>query len=302
MEQHILITGGTGLVGTRLTEILLQKGYKVSYLSRHAGEGKIKKYAWDIKNSKIDDEAILQADHIIHLAGAGVFEKRWTPEYRKEILDSRIMTTELLYKKINALPHKLKSFVSASAIGIYGFDTGDFLNTEESPKGKGFLADVTQLWEKAAVPIENTGLRTVKIRIGIVLSEKGGALTELAKPVKFFVGSPMGTGKQYIPWIDIDDLCGIFVKAIEDGQMHGVYNGVAPNPVTNEVLTKAIAKQIKRPLWLPNIPAFVMKLIVGSEEADLLLGGNKVSAEKIQQAGFQFKYPLVENSLAHLLK
>ena len=299
MAQNILITGGTGLVGTRLTEKLLQKGYTVSLLSRTAGEGKIKKYRWDIKAGHIDEEAISKADYIIHLAGAGVFDKRWTPAYKKEIMDSRVDSTKLLGQKISSIPNSVKAVISSSAIGIYGFDTGEAWQTETSPTGDGYLAEVTHNWEQATKSIT---LRTVIIRIGIVLSDKGGALAELSKPVKYFVGSPMGNGKQYISWIHIDDLCEMFIFALENEQLNGAYNAIAPEPVTNKFLTQKIAEVLKRPLWLPNIPAFAMKLIVGSEQALILLGGNRVSAKKITDAGFKFSFPSLLPALADLLK
>ncbi len=304
MQKNILITGGTGLVGTRLAEILIRKGYQVSFLSRQAGEGKIKKYLWDLKTKYIDEGAIQKADHIIHLAGAGVFDKRWTKEYKKEILESRVDSTALLAEKLSTLKHKVKSFISASAIGIYGFDTGDSWQNETEPTivGKGFLAEVTGKWEASLSPIEKSGLRTVKIRIGIVLSGQGGALEELSKPIKYFVGSPMGKGIQYVSWIHVDDLCEMFITALENEKMQGAYNAAAPDPVTNKMLTIEIASVLKRPLWLPNIPAFVLNLILSSEKAAILLGGNRVSTEKIVEAGFKFNYPNLKPALEDLFE
>jgi len=302
MKQNILITGGTGLVGTRLSERLLAKGYQVSFLSRTADNGKIKKYRWDTKNGYIEEEAIANSDYIIHLAGAGVFDKRWTPEYKKEILDSRIDSTLLLSKKIKSIPNSIKGIISASAIGIYGFDTGENWQTETSPIGEGFLAEITKKWEESIEKIAETGKRTVAFRIGIVLSNKGGALEELAKPIKFFVGAPIGKGSQYISWIHLDDLCDMFVYAIENEKLSGVFNCVAPEPITNKLFTIEIAKTIKRPLWLPNIPAFIMKIIVGSEQASIILGGNRVSAQKIINTGFKFNYSTLSSALVNLLK
>jgi uncharacterized protein (TIGR01777 family) len=302
MQKNILITGGTGLVGTRLSDMLIKKGYQVNFLSRQAGEGKIKKYRWDLKTKYIDENALKTADHIIHLAGAGVFDKRWSPSYKKEILDSRVQSTTLLYEKLSSISHHVKSFISASAIGIYGFDTGDRWLTEDSPTGEGFLAEVTSKWEASMLPIENSGLRTVRIRVGIVLSDQGGALEELSKPVKFFIGSPMGRGSQYVSWIHIDDLCSMFILAIENEKMAGAYNAAAPEPVSNAFLTKEIASVLKKPLWMPNVPAFVLKLILGSEKAAVLLGGNRVSPKKIIEAGFKFSYPVLKPALEQLLK
>jgi uncharacterized protein (TIGR01777 family) len=302
MRKNILITGGTGLVGTRLTEKLIQKGYPVSFLSRQADEGKIKKYKWDIKTNYIDEAAIANSDYIIHLAGAGVFDKRWTPAYKKEIMDSRVDSTTLLAEKIASVPNTIKAVVCASAIGLYGFDTGEAWQTESSPVGDGYLAEITKNWEDAAALIEKTGRRTIKIRIGIVLSDKGGALDELSKPINYFVGSPLGKGSQYVSWIDIDDLCDIFIYAIENEALIGAYNAVAPDPVTNKFFTEEIAAVLKKPLWLPNIPSFILKLIVGAEQARIILGGNRVSSKKIMDQGFKFNYPTLQSCLEHLLK
>ncbi len=302
MQKNILITGGTGLVGTRLSEKLLEKGYSVSFLSRKAGEGKIKKYRWDPKANFLDEAALAQADSIVHLAGAGVFDKRWTPEYKKEIMESRVQSTRLLGEKLGSVPNRVQSVICASAIGLYGFDTGDAWQMENAPKGQGYLAEVTDEWEKAGALIESKGIRLVKIRVGIVLSDKGGALDEMSKPVKLYVGSPMGKGNQYVSWIHIDDLCEMFMYAIENNQMAGPYNAVAPEPVTNKFLIQQIATTLKKPLWAPNVPAFVLKLVVGAEAADVLLGGNRVSPKKIMDQGFKFTYPVLRTALEDLLK
>jgi uncharacterized protein (TIGR01777 family) len=302
MEKNILITGGTGLVGTRLAEKLKEKGYTVSFLSRQASEGKIKKYRWDLKTRFIDEAALKTTDYIIHLAGAGVFDKRWSTKYRKEIMNSRVDSTALLYEKLSSIPTTLKAFISTSAVGVYGYDTGSEWQTENSPAGDGFLAEVTKNWEASVLPIQNLGIRTAIIRVGIVLSDKGGSLQELLKPINYFIGSPMGKGSQYISWIHIDDLCAVFIYALENENMAGVYNAVAPEPVTNEILTKEIALQVKKPLWLPNLPSFVLKLILGAEKAMLLLGGNRVSSKKITDSGFKFKYTTLKPALENLLK
>ena len=302
MKKNILITGGTGLVGTRLTEMLIQKGYEVNLLSRQAAEGKIKKYRWDLKTKFIDETALKTADYIIHLAGAGVFDKRWSAEYKKEIMNSRIDSTSLLFEKLSSIPHKVKAFVSTSAIGIYGSDTGSDWQTENAPSGNGFLAEVCRNWEAAIHPIEDLGIRTAIIRIGIVLSDKGGPLKELSKPINSFIGSPMGRGDQYVSWIHIDDLCAMYIYAIENESLTGAYNAAAPEPVSNASLTKEIAAVLKKPLWLPNIPSFVLKLILGSEKAMVLLGGNRVSSKKITETGFKFSFPSLKPALIDLFK
>lgn len=299
MSKNILITGGSGLVGKRLSDLLASQGHAVSHLSRSSGQGPYKTYQWDIPKGYIDPKAVETCDAIIHLAGAGVFDKRWTEEYKKEIRTSRIDSTKLLKNYLTTSENKVTSFISASAIGIYGNDTGSEWITEEYPFGKEFLAEVTHHWEQAAASFPNT-IRTVNLRIGIVMAENGGALESLAQPIRLGVGAPIGKGSQFVSWIHIDDLCRMFSYALEHA-INGIYNAVAPTPETNATVTKLIAKQLHRPLWLPNIPSFAMKLIVGSEQAQILLGGNRVSSEKIQKEGFNFTYTSLESALKNLL-
>jgi uncharacterized protein len=231
MSEKILITGGTGLVGTRLSEMLIDSGYEVAHLSRHPSQfSRYKTFRWDVKNEFIDDHAITWADYIINLAGASVSEEKWTDERKKEILDSRVKSTDLLYNCLKNTPNHLKGFISASAVGIYG-NTGDQLITEESQYADDFLADVSKKWEAASWQMHELGIRTIIFRIGIVLSDKGGALPQMAKPVKLMAGAPLGSGKQFMSWIHIDDLCRLFIKAIDEPQFAGVYNSVSPNPV-----------------------------------------------------------------------
>jgi uncharacterized protein len=299
--KNILITGASGLIGQRLTECLLQKGHRVSHLGRKVHEGTIPSYTWDVPKRWIDPRALQQTDAIIHLAGAGIADKPWTPQRKKEILESRTHSTQLLYSELAKQQHSVKTMVSASAIGYYGFGGGDEVFTEASEPGTDFLASVTKQWETEVDALEKLSLRVVKIRIGIVLSENGGALKPMIVPVKLFVGSPLGTGRQYLSWIHIDDLCNLFIHAVENESMNGAYNGVAPTPATNAAFTKAIAHVLQRPLWLPNVPAFVLKVLLG-EMAALVLEGSFVSAEKVQHTNFQFQYPELQGALRNLLK
>ncbi len=301
MSRQILITGASGLVGSRLTKLLIQQGHHVSHLSRSKKEGTIPAVIWDVERSYIDPAALEGVDTIIHLAGAGVAEKRWNDKNKKEILESRTHSSRLLFEKLKENKHQVKNFISASAIGIYGFTLGDFLFTEESNYGNDFLAQVVKQWESEVDMINQLGIRVVKIRIGVVLSEKGGALAQMAVPVKLYVGSPLASGQQYLSWIHIDDLCAIFLKAVNDMQMNGAYNGVAPHPVTNEEMTVAMAKALKRPLWAPNVPAFVLRLVVG-EMAGIIINGSNVSSAKIENAGYRFRFPDLNGALEDLLK
>lgn len=299
VTKKVLITGASGLIGSRLTEILIAKGHSVTHLGRSKKSGQVSTFLWNPTGGIIDIHALEQVDTIIHLAGASVAEKRWTASRKKEILDSRVKSTELLYQTLKNNHHNIKTFVSASAIGYYGFGEDDKIFIEEDKPGNDFLAQITHQWESEVDKIGNLGLRIAKLRIGIVLSEEGGALKEIAKPIKFGVGSPLGTGKQFLSWIHIDDLCEMFVKAIDDENMNGAYNA-ATGWCTNEEITKAIAKILQKPLWLPSVPSVFLKIILG-EMADIVLKGSKVSAEKIKQAGFRYKFPDLNETLNDLL-
>ena len=295
--SRILITGASGLVGKRLTQMLSENGHEVLHVGRSKKSGSIKSYVWDIKNGTIDPKAFDQIDTVIHLAGSGIADERWTKERKRDILESRTKSTALLVQKLNESNNSVKTLVSASAIGYYGMtlDAKEF--TEESLPGEGFLADVVTAWEHEADQLKNK--RLVKIRIGVVFSKDDGALKEIAKPVRFGVGAPLGTGEQYVSWIHLDDLCGIFIKAVEDESMQGTYNATTGS-VTNRALTKAIAKTLHKPLWLPAVPGFALKLVLG-EMADLVLYGSNVTANKIKQAGFAFKFDTLEKALNNLL-
>lgn len=298
--KTVLITGGSGLVGTELSQLLTSAGYKVTHLSRNPTQKHYQTFYWDVKKGEIDDEAIISADAIIHLAGAGVSDKRWSDAWKKEIYDSRINSTKLLREKVEKLNPGLKHFISASAIGYYGRDTGDKLVDESTEKGEGFLADVVADWEKEVDRFNSLNIKTSKVRIGIVLSEKGGALVEMAKPIRFGVGAPLGSGNQYMSWIHINDLCGIFAHVLQNAEA-GTFNGVAPNPETNKLFTKSVASQLGKPLWLPNVPKFALRLIVG-EMSDILVGGNRVSSKKIEEAGFNFQFAALDDALEDLLQ
>jgi uncharacterized protein (TIGR01777 family) len=298
--KNILITGASGLIGTRLTEMLIGRNHHVSHLGRSKKAGNVPSFVWDVDNNKLDEDALTNVDTIVHLAGASVGEKRWTNERKNEILESRIRSTRLLFETLRKGNHKVTSFVSASAIGYYGFESDGKFISEQHPAGTDFLASVTRQWEEETEKITGLGLRTVKLRIGIVLSEKGGALKQMATPVKFLVGAPLGSGNQYISWIHLDDLCNMFIKAIQDSNMRGAYNAVAPNPVTNRELTKVIASALKKPLILPPVPKFALAIILG-EMAEIVVTGSKISPEKIMKEGFQYQYTRVEDAVRALL-
>ncbi len=299
--MNILITGGTGMIGHRLTELLLAKGHKVSYLSRKKEKmPKVEVFQWDIQKGYIEEGALEAADYVVHLAGAGIADKRWTDERKKEIIDSRIQPIELINSYLQKNNIQLKGFISASAIGIYGGDTGDVRLDENSELGNDFLAECTKLWEIHAKKMTNTA-RIVSVRIGIVLSEKGGALPKLVQPIRLGFGAALGSGKQFMSWIHVDDLCEIFVKALEDDTMQGPYNAVAPNPVTNQEMTSVAAQVLKKPLWLPNVPSFALKLVFG-EMGIVVTGGNFVLNKRLsQETDFQYKFTNIKEALRDLL-
>lgn len=300
-KGRVLITGGSGLIGTRLSEMLAMKGFEVAWLSRSSKkEHGYKTYTWDIERGEIEKEALEGLEAVIHLAGAGVAEKRWTKERKKLILESRTKSTGLLVEKLSLVKEKPKVFVGASAIGYYGADTGDTLQNETSPAGEDFLAKVVQSWEASSDDIDALGIRRVLIRVGVVLSRDGGALPEILAPLKWGFGAPLGSGSQWMSWIHIDDLCRLFVEAVENASYKGVYNGVAPCPATNKEITRAAAEVLNKPLWLPPVPAFVLKLALG-EMAQIVLGGSMISSRKVEEMGFEFAFQGLDEALKSML-
>ena len=290
MQKHILLTGGTGLIGTHLTQALLDKGYKVSHLGRKPGNNpKVKTYLWDVPKGEIDEACINEIDTIVHLAGAGVVDKRWSDKRKKEIIDSRTKSVGLIYQVLRKKSHNVKTIISASATGYYG-DRGSELLTEESEPGSDFLAEVCIKWEAAADKGEDLDLRIVKFRTGIVLNKDGGALPQLANPIKWGIGSPLVNGEQWMPWIHWRDVVKMYIYGIENDLLSGVYNMTGPNPVTNKQLTKAVAEQLHKPLWTPNVPEFLLKLILG-EMRIAVLESDRTSSKKIEDVGFEFDYP-----------
>lgn len=303
MSKNVLITGGTGMIGQRLTQMLQDKGYEVAHLSRsRSNDQPVKTFVWNIQRREIEPEALQWANYVVHLAGAGVADKRWTKSRKEIILKSRTESTRLLHETIaNLGEHQIKAFISASAIGIYGTDTGSATLYESSPQGDDYLAGVVKKWEAGVDEIKRLNIRTAKLRIGVVLSTGGGALPRIVQPIRLGAGAPLGSGQQYISWVHQDDLCQLFVHALEHENIEGVYNAVAPQPVTNEELTKRAAKILHKPLFLPNVPAFAIRLAFG-EMASIVLGGNRVSSKKLEEEGFSFQYAHIDKALADLLK
>lgn len=297
MTKKILIAGGSGLIGKQLTNTLLKRGYAVAHLGRSTSGGKVPTFIWDPEKGTYDKDAIEGVDVVVNLAGAGVADKRWTKDRKKIIKESRVKSVALLSKMIEN--SSVETVIGASAIGYYGFSKEKIFN-ESDPSGSDFLARVTREWEEAYQTIHMQGKRLINFRIGIVLAKEGGALQEIAKPIRYFVGAPLGSGAHVLSWIHIDDLCAMFVQAIEVKEMKGVYNAVAPNPVTNKEITYAIAKKLKRPILVPFVPAFALKIMLG-EMAGIVLNGSTVSSKKIETTGFAFSFPHLEGALHDLL-
>jgi len=301
ISKKILITGASGLIGGRLIKNLLDKGYEVSVLSRTPSMIKsVKVYQWDINNQEIDLKAFEGVDTIIHLSGAGIADKRWTKSRKQEIIDSRVESAKLLFKTIQAIDAPVKTFISASASGFYGDRKNEVLR-EDAKAGYGFLSECCTQWEQAVDEGSKLGMRVVKLRIGIVLSRKGGALSELARPVSYFVGAALGSGKQWMSWIHLTDLVSIFEKAIENSALIGTYNACSPFPVTNFEFTKKLAQKLFRPLWPIKVPSIILKVILG-EMSSVILNSNRCSPQKLIDTDFRFRYPALEEALNDIYK
>lgn len=299
MKEIVLITGANGFVAKRLSHLLLPR-FHVRFLTRNPENDD--EFHWDLQKQIIDIHALMGVDHIIHLAGADISEKRWTKNRKAEIISSRVDSAGLLLKKLSENNLKIKSFITASAIGYYGSSGLDQKYNEDSSKGEGFLANVVDEWEKTADQFlfEKVAERVVKIRTGVILSKEKGALPKMTLPIKYGIGSTLGTGTQYVSWIHIDDICKIYQLVLERSDLHGVFNGVSPNPVTNRELTIEIARKIKRPILFPSIPSWILKILFG-EMSSVLLDNIKVSSQKIEKAGFQFQFSNIKETLDNLL-
>lgn len=297
--MKVLITGGTGLVGTRLSELLVDAGHEVALLSREPAHGvRYRTFRWSPAAGTIDPAAVLYADAIVNLAGANVGEGRWTDARKHELLSSRLDGLAVLRRELAQPGHRVQTVLSASAIGLYG-NTGDRLATEDTPPATDFLADLAHQWELAAAPIAALGIRLVTPRIGIVLSTQGGALLPLARTVRLGLGAPIGSGQQYLSWIHIDDLCRLFIAMLTEDAWQGPYNAVAPYPATNEAFTEVLAEVLHRPLLLPTVPAFALKLALG-EQSEMVLAGQRVSDAKVLARGFKFEFPVLRGALKAL--
>lgn len=295
MTKNVIIAGGSGLVGKNLTKLLLEKGFNVSWYSRSPkSNDEVRQYMLDYKTGTIDTTPLQNANTIVNLAGAPISGKRWTKSFKKEILESRVETTKLLLNAISNSTNKPSTYVQASAVGYYGNDASEKIFTEEDQAGNDFLAKVCQEWEKAGNAFPDVPIRRVFLRIGVVFSPGSQAYEKMVLPVKYNLGAPLGSGKQFFSWIHLDDLVSLFTTAMESEAFSGAYNAVAPQTLTNREATRIMARHCGKKLWLPNAPSFVLKLAFG-EMAQLLLTGNKISAQKAIGEGFEFKYPRLDS-------
>lgn len=299
MNKQILITGATGMVGKKIISALQQSGHTVAMLSRKNNNiPGVRTYIWDVEQHKIDSRCMDGIDTIIHLAGENIAAKKWTAKRKKQIIDSRVLSTDLLYKTIKETNATI-SIISHCRCRYECVDCGEEILTEDTPSGFGFMAECCKEWEEAIDKGKSYGIRIVKFRIGVVLAKDEGALAAFEKPIKFFVGAPLGSGKQWIPWVHIDDIVSMFTKAVDDTLLNGAYNACAPFPVTNTTLTKAIAHQLHRPVWPLNVPERVLKLILG-EMSEVIFLSTNTSAQKLLSADFKFKYTQIQDALTDI--
>lgn len=298
----VLITGATGVVGKEIVKLCLLKNIQVHYLTTDSSklkqEENYKGFYWNPKQNEIDEACFKDVDAIIHLAGATI-SKRWTASYKKEILDSRVQVTKFLFESLKKQDHKVTEFIGASAIGLYPDSLTNYYDETYKGVSQSFLGDVIWQWESAMDSFSVLGINVAKIRIGLVLAKDGGALPQIIKPIRFGVGAPFGSGQHWQSWIHINDLAGLFLFVLKH-QLEGVYNGVAPNPVTNVEFTKTIAKTLNRPLILPNIPKNIMRLVLGEMHL-LLFESQRVSSKKVEDLGFEFKYHHLQPALQDLI-
>ncbi|HVK97282.1 MAG TPA: TIGR01777 family oxidoreductase, partial [Flavisolibacter sp.] len=310
--QTVLITGGTGLIGSALTELLLSEGYRVIILTRKINHethdddnGSVWKTSlrlWNVEQQTIDASAIKEADYIVHLAGANIAQKRWTKKRKAEIKCSRVKSCQLLVKSLSEIPNKVRAVISASAIGWYGADPtvpNPYPFKEDDIAATDFLGNSCWQWEHSIMPVISQNIRLVILRTGIVLSKKGGAYNEFRKPLNYRIAPVLGDGKQVISWIHIDDITRVYLAAIKDDTYSGVYNAVAPNPVSNRLLMQTMAAVVeKKPLIVP-VPAVLLRTALGEMSFEVLKS-TTVSSEKLMRTGFNFLYPDIETAIRKL--
>lgn len=299
MALTVLLAGGTGLIGTKLQELLRSEGYTVRLLSRRPrGPGQ---YAWDPEAGRIDERAVENVDVVVNLAGAGIAESRWTAARKRRIVESRVQSARVLREAVQRSGSLPEVYISASATGYYGNSGEKWMTENDPPASGGFMVDTCIAWEAAAAAWSALGIRTFVLRIGIVMAREGGALREFIRPLYFGIGGYFGRGRAWYSWVHREDVCRMVVWAIQNTQAQGIYNAVAPVPVRNLDLIKTAAAAMKRRAVFLPAPPFALRLVFG-EMADAILNSNRVSADKIRQAGFRFKYPGLQEALREIFK
>lgn len=302
MAEKVLITGATGLIGHELVRLCKENNLPVHYLTTQkekiVSEPGFKGFYWNPAEGIIDPEAFEDVTIIVHLAGAPI-AGRWTEKYKKTIIDSRVQSANLLYETLKELNHNIGYFISASGINIYPDSQTKLYTEEDVVVADTFLGEVVEAWENAAAQFKNLGMDVAKVRTGMVLDKNKGALPKLVQPVKLGAGAPLGSGDQWQSWIHIEDITGIYFFLLTH-KLEGIYNAVASNPVQNKRMIELIASQLRKPLWMPKVPAFLLKLILG-EMAILVLEGQLVSSNKIKKLGYQFRFYNAESALQDLL-
>ncbi|MDB5020825.1 MAG: hypothetical protein JWQ28_1952 [Pedobacter sp.] len=286
------------MVGKALIKALLENQYRVSVLSTHPRFiANVQVFKWDVNRKLIEAACFNEVDAIIHLAGENIAKEKWTEQRKRKIIDSRVLSTELLLSTLKTIDHQVKTFISASAVGFYG-DRADEILTEESSQGEGFLAECCARWEDAVESAADLGLRVVKFRTGFIIAKDEGGLPAMTQPIKWFVGAALGTGKQWVPWIHMADMVGMYLYALENS-IEGTFNACAPNPVTNKTLTKALGSFLGRPIWPLAVPAKVINLIMGEMSIVALMSTN-TSVQKILNTGYAFQFTQLEQALSDI--
>jgi len=302
MKKKVLITGATGLIGQKLIELCSEKGIEVHYFTRDPSKvshfKNAKGFLWDIKNRTLDDGAFQGVTTIVHLAGAPI-SKRWTKSYRKTLVNSRVVPMQMMYERLEKINHSVGHFISASGISIYPSSSTKLYTEDEQSRSLNFITEVVEKWEAQARKFKSLGMEVSKVRTGLVLAKNGGLLQTLVQPVRLGIGSPLGSGEQWQSWIHIEDIAGIYLFLMRSN-MEGIFNAVAPNPVKQKRLIKLIATKLNKPLWMPNVPGFAIKLLMG-EMGSLALESQLVSANKIKEIGYHFQYPNLDPALDDLL-
>ena len=301
--MKVLITGATGLIGQELVELLIQNNHTIHYLTTSPlkihNETNYYGFYWSPQEGKIDENCIEGVDVIVHLAGASI-SKRWTKSYKEELIESRVLSANLLYSLLKKNPNQVKHFISASGTAIYPDSSSTIYDESSTEIDDSFLGRVVVKWEESADQFNLLNLKVTKLRTGIVFSEKGGALLEMIKPIKMYIGSGFGSGKQMQSWIHLHDVANLYYFVIQN-QIQGIINAVSPHPVSNQNLIKTIARYLNRPLFLPNIPQFVMKLALG-EMSILLFNNKKILPKRATEIGFKFQYSTIDEALKNIIK